>query len=336
MNVYEQMRVAYLVELEKEMPGTPAEILTRFSNVLDRVAQRFDIAPKETALTTQVDPIPELVKTYIIVKKTEGLSKGTLTNYALILRAFFTWCHKSVSEVTANDIRVFLYEYSLHRKVSDRTLDKYRQMLCWFFGWAYEEEYIPRNPAKSIKAIKHEVKERQALTQLEMEQLRSGCETVRDRAVLELMYSTGCRVSELAGLKRSDINWQDGTVHLFGKGKKHRTSYLNARATVALKAYLRARTDSNDALIVTERAPHKPVSKETIESLFRRIAETSGIGRKVTPHIIRHTTATIAVNAGMPIEDVSKLLGHASVNTTLIYAKPTAVKIKSEHIRYVV
>ena len=336
MNAYEQMRAAYLVELEKEMPGTPAEILNRFSNVLDRVAQRFDIVPKETALTAQVDPIPELVKTYIIVKKTEGLSKGTLANYLLILRTFFTWCRKSVSEVTANDIRVFLYEYSLHRKVSDRTLDKYRQMICWFFGWAYAEEYILRNPAKSIKAIKHETKERQALTQIEMELLRAGCKTARDKAMFELMYSTGCRVSELAGLKREDINWQEGTVHLVGKGRKHRTCYLNARATVALETYLRTRTDTCDAVIVTERAPHKAVSKETIEAVIKRISETSDIGRRVTPHIIRHTTATIAVNAGMPIEDVSKLLGHASVNTTMIYAKPTYEKIKTEHSRYVV
>lgn len=336
MNMYEQMRSAYLVELETEIPGMSGEMLERICTALDRAARRYDIQEKETALAIDADPIPALVKTYIVVKKTEGLSNGTLQNYALILRTFFDWCRKSPVDVNANDIRVFLYEYSANRKVSDRTLDKYRQMICWFFSWARGEEYIPHNPARAIKAIKHEVKERQALTQLEMEQLRSGCETVRDRAVLELMYSTGCRVSELAGLKRSDINWQDGTVHLFGKGRKHRTSYLNARATVALKAYLRTRTDSSDALIVTERAPHKPVSKETIEAVLRRIAETSGIGRKVTPHVIRHTTATIAVNAGMPIEDVSKLLGHASVNTTMIYAKPTAGKIKSEHIRCVV
>lgn len=336
MNVYEQLRSAYLVELEEEMPGMTGEMMESICAALDRAARRYDIREKETALAIDADPIPALVKTYIVVKKTEGLSNGTLQNYALILRTFFDWCRKSPIDVNANDIRVFLYEYSANRKVSDRTLDKYRQMICWFFSWAHGEEYIPHNPARAIKAIKHEIRERQALTQLEMEQLRSGCETVRDRAVLELMYSTGCRVSELAGLKRSDINWQDGTVHLFGKGRKHRTSYLNARATVALKAYLHSRNDCSDALIVTERAPHKPVSKETIEAVLRRVSEASGIGRKVTPHVIRHTTATIAVNAGMPIEDVSKLLGHASVNTTMIYAKPTAGKIQSEHIRCVV
>lgn len=336
MNAYEQMRIGYMVELAKEMPWLAPEALNKISTVLDSIAQRYEIHDKETALSTNTNLIPDLVKTYIVVKKTEGRSLGTLQNYAMVLRLFFTWCRKDVPEVTANDVRVFLYEYSQHKKISDRTLDKYRQMLQWFFNWAYMEEYIPRNPTKNLKAIKHEVKERKALTHLELEQLRTGCETLRDRAMIELMYSTGCRVSELSALRKNDIDWHEGTVHLFGKGRKHRTSYLNARAVVALKAYLKARDDDCDALIVTERAPHRAVSKETIEAVIRRISEASGIGRKITPHVLRHTTATIAVNAGMPIEDVSKLLGHASVNTTMIYAKPTAGKIKSEHIRYVV
>ena len=218
MNAYEQMRTAFLVELGNSMPEATPETINRVADALDRVATKFDIGNKETALSIAEDPIPDLVKTYIIIKKTEGLSNGTLQNYALILRTFFLWCRKSPAEVTANDIRVFLYEYSAHKQVSNRTLDKYRQMICWFFGWAYGEEYISRNPARTVKAIKHEIKERQALTQLEMEQLRSGCTTLRDRAMLELMYSTGCRVSELAAIKRCDVNWQDSTVHLFGKG----------------------------------------------------------------------------------------------------------------------
>lgn len=336
MNIYEQMRTSFVVELEKEMPGATPETLNRISSVLDRVMQRYEIKEKEMALSVEVDPIPELVKAYIVVKKTEGLSAGTLENYSLILQNFFGRVRKAVADVTANDIRLFLYEYGKYRNVSDRTLDKYRSYICWFFSWAHSEEYILRNPAKSIKAIKYETKERQALTQMEMEQLRSGCQSLRDRAILELMYSTGCRVSEMAGLKLNDINWSDSTVHLFGKGKKHRNSYLNARATLALRAYLKTRTDSSDALIVTERAPYRAMSKEAIEAIMRKISERSGIGRKVTPHIIRHTTATIAVNAGMPIEDVSKLLGHASVNTTMIYAKASNEKVQAEHIRCVI
>lgn len=336
MNAYEQLRTALIVEIEKDISGITTETLNKISSALDRASQRYEVSIKELSLSVNVEPIPELVKIYLVVKKTEGLSAGTIENYSLILQNFFGRVRKSAADVTANDIRLFLYDYKKYRNVSDRTLDKYRQMICWFFGWAHTEEYIPRNPAKSIKAIKHETKDRQALTQMEMEQLRTGCESVRDRAILELMYSTGCRVSEMATLKKSDINWEAGTVHLFGKGRKHRNSFLNARATLALRTYLKSRSDTCDDLILTERAPYKAVGKEALEAIIRKIAERSGLGRKVTPHIIRHTTATIAVNAGMPIEDVSKLLGHASVNTTMIYAKASNEKVQSEHIRCVI
>ena len=336
MNAYEQLRTALLVEIEKDILGISTETLNKISSALDRAAQRYEVSIKEFALSVDVDPIPELVKIYLVVKKTEGLSAGTIENYSLILQNFFGRVRKNAADVTSNDIRLFLFDYKKYRNVSDRTLDKYRQMICWFFGWAHTEEYIPRNPAKSIKAIKHETKDRQALTQMEMEQLRTGCESVRDRAILELMYSTGCRVSEMATLKKSDINWEAGTVHLFGKGRKHRNSYLNARATLALRTYLKSRSDTCDDLILTERAPYKAVGKEALEAIIRKIGERSGLGRKVTPHIIRHTTATIAVNAGMPIEDVSKFLGHASVNTTMLYAKASNEKVQSEHIRCVI
>lgn len=335
MNVYEQMRSAFLVELASNKPEISAEELTMIASALDRVAMRYEVQAKESGLAVMQE-IPELVRTYLIVKKTEGLAKGTLQNYAILLRMFFAWCRKPPEEIEANDIRIFLYEYAQYRKVSDRTLDKYRQLLCWFFAWAHREEYLTHNPARAVKAIKHETKERQALSHLEMEQLRTGCTTARDRAILEFMYSTACRVSELTYVKLSDVNWQECTVLLMGKGRKQRISYLNARALVALKAYLKTRTDHSDALIVTERAPHSAISKETVEVAIRRIASAAGMRRKVTPHIIRHTTATIAVNAGMPIEDISKLLGHSSVNTTMIYAKPSSGKIHSEHIRCVV
>lgn len=336
MNDYEQFKNRFLVEIENANIGISNEHLEILSSCLDRAAYNYDISFKETSLSVNTEPIPMLVKTYIVVKKTEGLSNGTLKNYAIILKAFFLWVRKQPEEVTANDIRMFIYDYKQFRNVSDRTLDKYREMICWFFHWAHTEEYISKNPARSIKAIKYESKERQALTQLELEYLRSACETPRDRAILEFLYSTGCRVSELIGVKKSDVNWNDNTVHLFGKGKKHRTSYLNAKAVVAVKDYLKTRTDQNEYLFVSERQPHDCITKSSVESVMRTISSRSGIGKRVTPHVIRHTTATQAVNSGMPIEDISKLLGHASVATTMIYAKSHSSKVQSEHARYIV
>ena len=336
MNCYEQMKNQFLVILNDEQPTLPPEVLEATMMALDRAAYPYDVKLKETALTTYVDPIPRLVKTYIVVKKTEGLSDGTLQNYARILKTFFLWLRKQPEEVTANDIRMFIYDYQQTHRITDRTLDKYREMICWFFHWAHTEEYLQKNPGRAIKPIKHEVKARTALTQLELEYLRMACVTKRERAMLEFLYSTGCRVSELLIVKHEDIDWHACTVHLFGKGKKHRTSYINAKCEVALKEYLADRDDDSDYLFVTERRPFRGMTKASAEKIIRQISDRSSIAKHVTPHILRHTTATQAVNNGMAIEDVSKLLGHASVNTTMIYAKVSTTKVQSEHNRCVI
>lgn len=336
MNSYEQMKNSFLLEVSSLFPSFSVDELNKISSALDRSAYGFDVSRKETALSTYVDPIPMLVKTYIIVKKTEGRSDGTLQNYARVLKDFFLWVRKQPEEVNANDIRMYLYNYQQHHHISERTLDKYRETICWFFGWCHAEEYLSRNPARPVKAIKYESKERQALSQMDLEYLRMACKTKRDRAMIEVLYSTGCRVSEFLRLKLSDVHWADNTIHLFGKGKKHRTSYLNAKSIVALLDYLESRNDTCESLFVTERAPFRQMSKEAVELCIRNISERSNIGKRVTPHILRHTTANQAVNSGMPIEDVSKLLGHASVATTMIYAKPSRSKVQTEHIRCIV
>lgn len=321
MNTYEQFKNRFLVELENSIPNLARVHLYSIGQVLDRAAYPYDISVKETSLVPSHDLIPSLVKTYIVVKKTEGLSDGTLSNYARILKAFFLWVRKPPEEVTANDIRMFLYDYGQHRKISGRTLDKYREFVCWFFHWAHVEEYIPKDPGRAVKEIKHEVKPRQALSQIELEYLRLACKTVREKSILEFLYSTGCRVSELTIVKKSDVNFGDGTVHLFGKGRKHRTSFINAKCEVTLKEYLKTREDNNEYLFVSMRKPHNQLTKGAIEKIIKELANSSAVTKHVTPHILRHTTATQAVNNGMAIEDVSKLLGHANVATTMIYAK---------------
>lgn len=335
MNNYEQMKNQFLVELNKSLPMS-ADNFNLVVSALDIAVRKFDITLKETSQETSENVIPAMLDTYLIVKKTEGLSEGTLENYERILKGFFTWAKKKPEEVTANDIRMYIYEYSQTHKVSGRTLDKYREMICWFFGWAHMEEYIPKNTARAVKAIKHEVKERSALSQMELEYLRMACETKRDKAILEFFYSTGCRVSELLIVKKDDIDWHAGTVCLFGKGKKHRTSYINAKCKVALKEYLAQRTDDCPYLFVTERKPYRNCTKEAIERAIRVLAARSQVDKKVTPHMLRHTTATQAANNGMAIQDVSRLLGHANVATTMIYAKISQSKVHAEHQRCVI
>lgn len=336
MNAYEQFKSSFLLHLETLNPELLKTYYQPIIEALDIAAFPYEVTKKETSLAVITDPLPQLVKIYLVVKKTEGLSDGTLKNYYLILTSFFRWCNKQPEEVIANDIRMFLYFYQQERNISSRTLDKYREMICWFFNWAHKEEYLSRNPAISIKAIKYEQKERQALTQLELEYLRLACKNPRDKAILEFFYSTGCRVTELIGVKKEDIDWKNNSVHLFGKGQKHRTSFINAKCEVTLKEYLKAREDNNEYLFVSMRKPHNQLTKSAIEKIIKELANSSAVTKHVTPHILRHTTATQAVNNGMAIEDVSKLLGHKNVTTTMVYAKVSQTKVHAEHRRCVI
>lgn len=336
MNCYEQMKNSFLMELDRLMPDISSQTIAMIGDALDKAAYPFEIVVKETAIVVREELIPEVVKIYIAVKKTEGLSHGTLSNYARTLRQFFVWVSKPIEDVVANDIRMFLYNYQQHRNVSNATLEKYREMICWFFAWAYREEYIQRDPSRSIKSIKAEVKERQALTQLELEHLRLACDTPREKALIEFMYSTGCRVSELCAVKMDDLNMHEKSVHLYGKGRKHRTSFMNARCEVALEEYMRCRKGVSEYVFVSDRSPYEKLTKAAVEKIVRNIASRSNITKHITPHVLRHTTATQAVNNGMPIEDVSKLLGHASVSTTMTYAKVSKENVRAQHTKCII
>lgn len=334
--MYERLRNDFLRAAHEG--GMRVEDVQAAVNALDQVAARYEIRQKELSLMIYNDEIPELVKTYIVCKKIEGLEDRTLETYTRMLRIFFRSFRKPVERIDANDIRIFLFQYQQERKCSNRTLDKYRSYISSFFVWAVDEGYIQRNPMRTIQAIKYEKKPRQNLSQLELEYLRTGCVTARDRAIIEFLYSTGCRVAEIAGAKRSDVNWNTKAVHLFGKGRKHRESYLNAKAEVNLLAYLGTRTDDCEYLFVSQRKPYRGLQTEALEKIVRNISNRSAekTGKHVTPHILRHTTATVALQNGMPIEDISKLLGHESIDTTLIYAHTSMETVRAGHQKYIV
>lgn len=339
-NTYEQFKADFLVELKKTLKSQFVKSnIDPITVALDRAAFGYEFEPKTKALAVYNDPIPRLVRLYVAVKSTEGLSAGTIENYERVLCMFFLWVRRPPEEIVANDIRMWLYEYGQSKHIQDGTLDQYRAYVCRFFRWAAENEYLKRNPAQPIKPIKCEKKTRSAMSQLELENLRAVCETKRDKAMIEFLYSTGCRVSELLSVRISDIDWETKTVHLFGKGKKHRLSFINARCEVALKAYLDSREDQLEQVFVSERkygGRPKQLTKEAVERVIKILSKAAGLNKKVTPHVLRHTTATIAVQNGMPIEDISKLLGHASVATTMIYAKTSTEKVYSNHRRCVI
>ena len=165
-----------------------------------------------------------------------------------------------------------------------------------------------------------------------------ACETIREHAIIEFLYSTGARVSELTIIKKSDINWCEKSVHLFGKGRKHRVSFLNAKAEVALKKYLESRTDDCEYLFATVKKPYRNLGKDGVERIVRNIAKraSENVGKHITPHILRHTTATTALQSGMPIVDISKLLGHESIDTTMICVKTSVKDVRSGHKKHIV
>lgn len=333
--MYEKFKNQFALSLSSSYSKEDIEVILR---KLDSVSYNYEINQKETSVVLYNYEIPEIVKTYLVCKKVEGMSDGTLYNYGKALEKFFLQLQKSPEQIMPNDIRVYLYRYQEANGTSNRSLDKIRQMICSFFNWANCEGYLERNPAITIKPIKYEKKDRQPLSQIELEYIRKACNTVREKAIIEFLYSTGCRVSELCGVKKSDIDWNKKSVHLFGKGKKHRISYINAKSEITLISYLETRNDNNEYLFVSERKPHGQLKKDAIEKIVRQISEraSNNVQKSISPHILRHTCATTALNNGMPVEDISRLLGHESISTTMIYAKVSMENVQSNHKKYVV
>lgn len=333
----EMMKHELLTKLSTFMPHLKPEDLSSISSAFDIVSQSYSISKAETHLAVLGrEQMLKLIKTYIVVKKMEGLSENTIDRYLLYLNQFMLFARKPIDELTGNDIRMFLFEYQESHSVTNRTLDGIRSIVCTFLRWAAAEHYIPNNPSETIKAIRYEEKPRKALEQIELERLRRACKTPRDLAIVETIYSTGCRVSELINIKLNDINWETHSVELFGKGKKHRTSFLNAKAEIAIREYLNTRKKESIYLINGERGQEK-LKKEAIERIVRLITKRSMIqSKKITPHVLRHTTATQALKNGMPITDIQKLLGHENISTTMIYAHTSVEGVQSSHMRCVV
>ena len=304
--------------------------------MLESILSNYEIKKRETEIIVYGSDIPETVKTDIVAKKISGLSANSLYLYLMVLTDFFRTVCKKPEKVSANDIRVYLYQYQKEHNISNRTLDSKRTIICGYFNWMVLEEYITKNPAVNIQPIKYERIHKKAMTQLDLEKVRLACKTKRDKAIVEMLYSTGCRVTELERLNISDINFDTKEVILFGKGDKHRISYINAKAEVALKDYLSTRTDNNPALIVYDREPYNRLKKSGIENAVKKIMESvTDVTTHVTPHIFRHTTATTALDRGMDVVAVSRLLGHERVETTMEYITTDSSSMKDKHTNYI-
>jgi integrase/recombinase XerD len=294
----------------------------------------FDITRRETSLAQAGEfVLPQCYKSYLVAKKIEGRSIGTIQNYDIHLRDFLITVNKNIEEITADDIRIYLYNYQKSRNTSDRYMDSKRLVLNGFFEWCEQEGYVKVNVCKRIKPIKYEEKPRVPLSDIELEKLRRACKNERETAIIETLYSTGCRVTEMCNLKRNDIDFETRTVYLFGKREKHRLSYLNAKAIVSLEEYMKAREDDLPYVFVSERRPYRKLNKSGMEYIVRNIGIRAGLERNIFPHLVRHTMATDSISNGMEIFELSKLLGHEKLETTMIYAKIQQENVRLAHRR---
>lgn len=314
----------------------PNEMLDIVIKELSIHVEDYDIEDRETALSPCTTLMMECYQAFIVSKKIEGISDNTLKTYNYYMQDFFKNIFKPLENISTNDIRIYLYNLQKRRNIGNRSLDSRRIVISSFFNYCVQEGYIQNNPCSKIGNIKFEQIPRKPLSDVEIELLRGACRTYREKAILEVFYSTGCRVTELINLNKSDVNFQDKEVYLFGKGNKHRTSYLNAKAEVALKKYLFTRTDSGDALFVTERKPYKRLSKNSVEAIIKMLGERGNLQRPIYPHLIRHTTATDALNRGMDVTMVQKLLGHSKIETTMIYSKINPEMVKHNHKKFII
>jgi len=275
-----------------------------------------------------------IVKEYFKAKSVEGLSKKTLISYKRTYNSFFTYMRKHYSLITTDDIREFLDWYQGLNNCSLITLDNVRKNLSSLFAWMHKNDYIFKNPMTRIKKIRGQKKVKKAFTDYELEKLRDAIpsDDIRLKAVFELLLSSGIRITELVGLNRTDLNFNNLTFKVLGKGNKERTCYFNNKAKLYLQQYLMSRDDDDPALFVSKDDNHQRVQKHRHETIMRELGNNCGV--KCHPHKFRRTMATNAIRRGMPIEQVQKLLGHESIGTTMIYVNVDQDAVKLNHNKY--
>lgn len=306
--------------------------LRLIDGALSSVLRNYEVCKKETGLSTEIVRFEELA-IFIAKMKFENLSQGTIKLYQSLLLNFLAYTGKSVQQIEAADITEFLNAYEASRNISARTKDGKRCIISSFFSFLHKNGYVSKNPAAAVSPIRYRATIREALTKKEVEKMRMACgQDIRDNAILELFLSTGCRVSEIVNMRLENINFNTGLAKVIGKGDKERIVFLNDRAQLYLEMYLNGRTEG--PIIISRRAPYQGLRKNALENIIRRIAFNAKITRRVFPHLLRHTFATRSLNNGMELNDVSDILGHASIQTTKIYAKASLGKLKQSYERY--
>ena len=325
-----------ITEIKQQMCGvlnnSQMEILNQ---VLNHYLWNLNISRKEAVehFMNESDNVSYL-DLFIAAKRVEGCSEKTIKYYKSTIQNMLNEINKGVKHVTTEDLREYLSTYEKNSKAGKVTLDNVRRILSSFFSWLEDESHILKSPVRRIHRVKTAKTVKETYSDETLEILRDSCDCPRDLAIIDLLSSTGMRVGELVQLNISDIDFENRECVVFGKGSKERPVYFDARTKIHLQNYLNSRTDDNPALFVTLNKPNLRLQISGVEIRVRRLGKKLNIP-KVHPHKFRRTLATRAIDKGMPIEQVQRLLGHAKIDTTMQYAMVNQTNVKNSHRKYI-
>lgn len=305
-------------------------------------AERLRLILRHTLLNFEVtevkdvreDEEADMVELFLAAKRIEGCSEKSLKYYESTIRAMLQELSKDVRHIGTEDLRSYLTSYQGRKQSSKVTIDNIRRIISGYFSWLEDEDYILKSPARRIHKVKSSAVIKETYTDEALELMRDNCTEIRDLAMIDMLASTGMRVGEMVLLNRSDIDFNERECVVFGKGSKERMVYFDARTKIHLQNYLSSRTDDDPALFVSLNSPHNRLTIGGIETRLREYGRQLGLS-KVHPHKFRRTLATMAIDKGMPIEQLQQLLGHKRIDTTLQYAMVKQSNVKQAHRKYI-
>lgn len=309
----------------------PQEVMTTVQDVLTIELNRYEVQERCTAVTVSDNSAEGQLRKYIATKRVEGLSDSTLRRYYYTNLALIRFVRKPLYDVTTYDLRFYLSYRRQQGGISNRTLDGMRRCYSSFFSWLSAEGLIGRNPCAALAQIKYRKQVKKPYSAVDLERIRQACSNIRDLALVDFLYSTGCRVSEVARLDIDDIDFDSLECTVIGKGNKERIVYLSPVAAMHLREYISSRQDFSSALF-TGRGSNR-IGKNGIEALLRRIGAAAGVDN-VHPHRFRRTLATNLLDRGMNIQDVAAILGHADLKTTQIYCYISQSNVRAAYQKY--
>ena len=318
--------------MQRMLPYLDNAQMKQLEQAMENVLQNYEITGIDTGFAE--DDNQTLLDAFLSSKRIEGCSEKTLKYYRTTLETMLASLGKNVRRVFTEDLRNYLTEYQNRNQCSKVSIDNIRRILSSFFAWLEDEDYIVKSPVRRIHKVKTATCIKETYTDEDLERMRDNCENLRDLAIIDMLASTGMRIGEMVLLNRRDVNFNERECVVFGKGDKERVVYFDARTKLHLQEYLEGRQDKNPALFVSLKAPYERVKIGGIETRLREIGKKLNI-IKVHPHKFRRTLATMAIDKGMPIEQLQRLLGHQRIDTTLQYAMIKQSNVKIAHKKYI-